>query len=253
MCEKCRKKAAAKKGKQQTRRGAMHRKSATAAKKASAPKASSERISSVKPDAKVKAEAKFKNKVEAGASHDFVKADGAVYTKEGHGEKFEVLHGDAKASAYAKWGKDGKGAGFKAEAGGALLRESGKHETPAIPGTTIRGYESHEVAVGTVSAKVDAGAAWTKDLKGAKIGGEVGANIVEGKVEAGTKFKIPWTDVEVTVGGGARGYVGANAHAEASAGLTKDSKGRSHFGVKTDAGAALGVGGGLFGKIDFSW
>jgi hypothetical protein len=90
----------------------------------------------------------------------------------------------------------------------------------------------------------------SKDVVGATVSGEAGANLAEGKISGSKTFKIPFTNLGIEIGGQGSASAGANIGGEASAGYFKGDDGKSRFGLKAGFKAAVGLG--LGGKLSLN-
>lgn len=185
---------------------------------------------------------------EIGAEYKFLDKEGALAEKSfaGGSEKVSAGYGKLDGKAFGKASlQEGAAVGAGVEGKASAVNWQGKHEI--IGGI----QESHEVDVLSVKGSLTGKAGISKDVVGASVAGEVGANLVEGKLEAKKElFKIPFTNIGVELGGGVSGAVGANASGEATAGYFKGEDNKSRFGFKIGGKAALGLG--LGGKLSLN-
>ena len=146
-------------------------------------------------------------------------SSGYTHSKEGH--KLNVISASASASA-----------------GSAHAKGSAFHDR-------LTGQASVDVLSAEIHAGI--GGEWSKKAKEvhAKVG--VSVDLVKAEASGSFKFRIPFTNHHMTVGGGLEGQVGASAEASLVAGKSA-SKGWQ-FGFKAKAG--LGLGGGFNFNIGF--
>jgi Flp pilus assembly pilin Flp len=188
--------------------------------------------------------------VSIGVEHEFLDKKGSLKgwgskDKDGNGETLGLGYGKVGAKGEAKASlKDGVSVGIGADAKISAVHEEGGH--------TLKGdiKESHSVDVLSAKASLDGKIALGKDGVGAKVGGEVGANIVEAKAEVKKGWKIPGTKITIEIGGGVSGSVGANASGEAKAGYFKEEGGGHSLGASIGGKVAVGLG--LGAKLNFN-
>ena len=186
-------------------------------------------------------------KVEVGVEKTIFEEEGALgqTTFAGGSETLSggFATGSGKVFANASL-SDGVAAGGKVEGKASAVNLQGEHE---LPGGI---EESHEVDVLSVKGSLEAKAGISKDVVGATVSGEAGANLVEGTIEAKKTFTIPFTDIGIEIGGSGTGSVGANIGGEATAGFFKGEDGKSRVGLSAGFKAALGLG--LGGKLSLN-
>ena len=185
--------------------------------------------------------------IEIGGEKKFLDEKGALGEKKfaGGSETLSGGFGKAEGVGFAKASvKDGASAGGKIEGKASAVNLQGKHE---LPGGI---EESHEVNVLSVKGSLEGKAGISKDVIGATISGEAGANIAEAQVSGKKVFKIPFTNFGFEVGGTGSASAGANIGGEASAGSFKGEDGKRRIGVKAGFKAALGLG--LGGKLSLN-
>jgi hypothetical protein len=154
---------------------------------------------------------------------------------------FASTSGKVFANANAQ---DGVAAGGRVEGKVSAVNLEGKHE---LPGGI---EESHEVDVLSVKGSLEAKAGISKDVVGATVSGEAGANLAEASVEAKKVIKIPFTDVGIEIGGSGSASAGANIGGQATGGFFKGEDGKSRVGLSAGFKAALGLG--LGGKLSLN-
>ncbi|MCS6914763.1 MAG: hypothetical protein RMK29_08805 [Myxococcales bacterium] len=184
---------------------------------------------------------------EIGVEYKLFDKQGALAERSfaGGSEQVSAGYGKVAATAFGKASlQEGAAVGVNAEGKISAINWQGKHEIFGI-------QQSHEVDVLSVKGSLTGRAGISKDVVGATVVGEVGANLVEAKLEGSRElFKIPFTNIGVELGGGVSGAVGANAAGEASAGYFKGEDNKRRFGVKIGGKAALGLG--LGGKLSLN-
>jgi len=188
-----------------------------------------------------------KGDAEVGVEKKLFGAEGALgeTTFAGGSEKLSGGFAKADGTAFAKASlKEGAAVGAKVEGKASVVNLQGKHE---LPGGI---QESHEVDVLSVKGKLEGKAGVSKDVVGATVSGEAGANIAEAKVDGKKVFKIPFTDVGLEIGGNGSASAGANIGGEATAGYFKGDDGKHRLGLKAGFKAALGLG--LGGKLSLN-
>lgn len=185
-------------------------------------------------------------KVEGRVEKTFLDEEGALGEKEffGGSEKGSLGLGKASGNAFAAANKDGVEAGAKVEGKASVVNLQGEH---TLPGDI---EEKHEVDILEVKGSLEGKVGISKDVVGATVSGEVGANLAEVSVEATKTFKIPGTNIGIEVGGSGSASAGANIGGEATAGFFKGDDGKSRVGLSAGFKAALGLG--LGGKLSLN-
>jgi hypothetical protein len=184
---------------------------------------------------------------EIGGEKTFVNEEGALADKEfaGGSEKISGGYGKATVNGVAKVSvREGASLGGRVEGKVSAVNLQGKHE---LPGGI---QEKHEVDVLSVKGKLEGKAGVSKDVIGATVAGEAGANLAEAQIEATKVFKLPFTDAGIEIGGNGSAAAGANIGGEATAGYFKGEDGKRRLGVKAGGKAALGLG--LGGKLSLN-
>jgi hypothetical protein len=106
------------------------------------------------------------------------------------------------------------------------------------------------VDVVSVKGSLAGKAGFSKDIIGAPVSGEAGANLVEVSVEGKKVIRLPFTSIDVEIGGSGSASAGANIGGEATGGFFKGDDSKSRVGVKAGFKAALGLG--LGGKLSLN-
>lgn len=185
-------------------------------------------------------------KVEGRVEKTLFDEEGALGEKEffGGSEKGSFGFGKAPGNVFAAANKDGVEAGIKVEGKASVANLQGEH---TLPGGI---EESHEVDILDVKGSLEGRVGIGKDVVGATVSGELGANIAEVSAEAKKTFKIPFTDFGIEIGGSGSASAGANIGGEATAGFFKGDDGKSRIGLSAGFNAALGLG--LGGKLSLN-
>lgn len=173
---------------------------------------------------------------------------------QGRSYKASLLRGTYSREKVGGGGKDRM---YKVSSGeslsGQLLHGKGKLERDLIPGL-VKGHIKGETALGGVEGGYDGGAKVDaeKDMSaGVGLRANLGAYAAKGSIGGGLDFRIPYTNVNLSLGAKGEAAYGLGVGGEASFKASRKKGVRAALGAKLVSG--LGFGGGLsfgIGKAD---
>jgi Flp pilus assembly pilin Flp len=184
---------------------------------------------------------------EVGVEKKVFEKNGAIGEKTvaGGSEKISGGFGKAEGTGFAKGSvKEGVAVGGKVEGKVSAVNVQGNH-------VIIGGIqEKHELDLVSVKGSLEGKGGIKRDIIGASVSGEAGANVLEVTVEGKKVIRLPFTSIGLEIGGSGSAAAGANIGGEATGGFFKGPDGKSRVGVKVGFKAALGLG--LGGKLSLN-